>query len=632
MTVIRGFRLVRARSGASHPRRELLLLKTSARRKYVRTLLFKSKAWPSRRGIAKRCAGDLSGHGVQSSCRRLAQALSIVALCGLLAPVARAAPPLPGPANPGRIDERFTPPAVPKAAPEIIVPGPKTPVPPAEAEKIHFTLTSVILDGSTVYKPADVTSLYRDLIGKEISLAQLFALRDAFTAKYRRDGYILSQVTVPPQKISGGVVHLQAVEGYVANVSIQGDTRDSRGLIAAMAERIKASRPLNQKVLERYVLLVQDLPGVSVRTVLRPAAKLPGAADLDLLLTHRTVTSYAEVDNHGSKAIGPLQALAGINLNSLFGYDEQTGFRLATVNPAHELLYAWFQHNEILTPEGVRLNLSATYSRSKPAGALADLKPLGKSVAWHVGTDYPMIRSLARTLRVGVAFTALNNRVDLLGTQFSNDKVRYLSFTANYDVVDVLFGDSRPASNLINVELSQGFNTLGATATGSSNLSRANGHSNFTRLNLEATRIQSLPDRFSLATAAAAQVAGTPLLSAQQFGLGGDHFGRGYEPSEITGDNGLAGSIEARYELSAAQAKRDRAQIYVFYDVGQVRNIDPVVGQPKKQSLASTGLGLRFSLFHRLSADIELAKPLTRDIASRGNRHIRPLFSIFGRF
>lgn len=557
----------------------------------------------------------------------------VVALYVLLVPISKAAPPpLPGSASPSRIEQRFKPQPVPKASPEIIIPGPAAPMPPAEALKNSFTLTAVILDGSTIYKPADLTPLYRSLIGKKISLAQVFALRDTLTARYRRDGYILSQVIVPPQKVTGGVVHLQAVEGYVANVSIQGDVHDSRGLIAAMAAHIKATRPLTEKVLERYVLLMQDLPGTSVRTVLRPAAKLPGAADLDVVVAHRTVAGYAEVDNRGSKAIGPLQALVGINLNSVLGLDEQTALQMATVNPTHVLHYASLQHTEVLSPAGTRFSLAATYSHSEPRGALVSLDPLGNSLILRAGVDYPVIRSLARTLRVGVAVTSINNRVDLLGTQFSNDKVRYLSLTASYDVADTLLGDSRPASTLISTELSQGLNTLGASRNGSPNLSRANGHSNFTRLYAEFDRTQTLSGPFGLALAAAGQVAAAPLLSAEQFGLGGNRFGRGYEPSEILGDNGLAGSIEARYDLPAGNTVLTSAQLYVFYDVGKVWNIAPAPGQPKSQSLASAGLGLRFGLFRHVSAVIELAKPLTRNIASRGNRHIRPLFSILARF
>ncbi len=568
---------------------------------------------------------------VRAWSRQVARALTIVALFGVFVSVVNAQS-IPGPASPGRIEERFQPQPVPKATPEITIPGPEAPPAPAEALKIEFVLNAVVLDGSTVYRTADLAPLYRDLIGKKISLAQVFTLRDVLTGKYRRDGYILSQVIVPPQKVPDGVVHLQAVEGYVANVSIQGDAHDSRGLIADMAERIKAARPLTAAVLERYVLLMQDVPGLSVRTVLRPAQNVPGAADLDLVVTHKAITGYASIDDRGSKAIGPLQAQAGINFNSLFGRDDRTGFQLATVSPTRELQYAALQHDEVLTPEGTRLNLAATYSRSRPQGALVDLNPLGNSLSFRAGIDYPVIRSPARTLRVGGAFTTLNSSVDLLDTRFSDDKVRYLSLTASYDAADTLFGDSRPASTLVNAELSQGLDILGATRTGSTNLSVANGHSDFTRLTIDLTRNQSIAGRFGLGFAAAAQLAGGSLLSAQRFGLGGTRIGRGYEPSEILGDNGLAGSIEARYNLRTGNTVFLNPQLYVFYDVGKVWNIDPAAGQPKSQSLASAGPGVRFDLSHQVSVDIELAEPLTRDIASRANRHPRLLFSVVSRF
>ena len=48
------------------------------------------------------------------------------------------------------------------------------------------------------------------------------AYRDAhslrMSARYRNDGYILSQVIVPAQSVEGGVVRLQAIEGHVAAI------------------------------------------------------------------------------------------------------------------------------------------------------------------------------------------------------------------------------------------------------------------------------------------------------------------------------------------------------------------------------------------------------------------------------
>jgi hemolysin activation/secretion protein len=46
-----------------------------------------------------------------------------------------------------------------------------------------------------------------------------------------------------------------------------------------------------------------------------------------------------------------------------------------------------------------------------------------------------------------------------------------------------------------------------------------------------------------------AKVASGPMYLSQQFYLGGLAFGRGYGAAVISGDNGIPGSLELRYDL-----------------------------------------------------------------------------------
>jgi hemolysin activation/secretion protein len=260
------------------------------------------------------------------------------------------------------------------------------------------------------------------------------------------------------------------------------------------------------------------------------------------------------------------------------------------------------------------------------------LDAIGHTLTLHGTLDAPLLRSRSENFHISLGFTYLNSRTDLLGTPFSNDRLRYLTARAAYDFSDTLLGDGYPASTIISAELSQGFDILDANKTGSANLSRAGGHSDFTLVYGEATRIQSLFGNTSLALSIAGQHAASPLLTSVQFGLGGSRFGRGYEPSELTGDDGVAGSIEGRYDLPSIAEFLGHPQLYAFYDVGQIWNQEAPLGTPPRESLASVGGGVRFTLLGHFDLDLGLAKPLTRAIASRGNKDIRPLFSISTRF
>jgi hemolysin activation/secretion protein len=74
--------------------------------------------------------------------------------------------------------------------------------------------------------------------------------------------------------------------------------------------------------------------------------------------------------------------------------------------------------------------------------------------------------------------------------------------------------------------------------------------------------------------------------------------------------------LELRYNIDAAGA----ATAYAFYDYGRVYfNASSL---PAQQA-ASTGLGVRVSLWQHLNAYIEGALPIGRDVLALGNRDPR---------
>ena len=129
------------------------------------------------------------------------------------------------------------------------------------------------------------------------------------TRLYRNDGYILSQVVVPAQSIRDGVVRLDAVEGHVANTRVEGLVRAPRDLVEAHLERIRDARPLNAEVLERALLLINDLAGVTARATLSPSAQ-PGASDLTISFAETPRTVTLGLNNRGSKFLGPVRFTA----------------------------------------------------------------------------------------------------------------------------------------------------------------------------------------------------------------------------------------------------------------------------------------------------------------------------------
>ena len=148
---------------------------------------------------------------------------------------------------------------------------------------------------------------------------------------------------------------------------------------------------------------------------------------------------------------------------------------------------------------------------------------------------------------------------------------------------------------------------------GDLNLSRAQATPDFTKAELGLTRLQAITADWSLLASAAGQIASGPLYSVEEFGYGGQAFGRAFDSSEITGDHGLNGSLEVRYN-GLKFSPSVTLQPYGFYDIGEVWNDD--IGQVEHASGSSAGFGLRTSTDFGLTSNVGLAFPLTRSIAT----------------
>lgn len=541
---------------------------------------------------------------------------------------------LPGAADPTQIErQRFKPPPQPLSEPGALVePGADLRVPPANAGTIKFILSGVIIESATVYSNNDFLPFYEALLGKETTLTQIYNVAANLTAKYRGDGYILSQVVVPAQHIQGGVVTLRAIEGFVDRIIIEGELHDSQNLVARLAEKITADRPLHSTTLERYILLIDDLPGIRARAILKPSAT-PQAADLIVQIQSKLFDGYTGFDNRGTRYLGPYQASAEVNANSLFGLGERISLQGITATQPGELKYLQLANDLPLGDDGTRLRVSVATSQARPGFTLTENKIDSESLSSAIEVFHPFIRSRSENLSSTVRFGTRNVTTDQNAgaARLTKDIIRVFRWRGDYDFVDTSLGTS---INLISLEASQGLNILGARESGSDKLSRTNGRSDFTKANLVLQRLQVLGDGFSLLAAINSQYALSTLLSSEEFAFGGNQFGRGYDPAEITGEHGIAGKVELRYGQNVDSTLLQSYQLYGFYDAGVVWNRDSDATTPPSQSAASAGFGTRLNATDWLSANFEIGIPLTRPVDAMGKdgNDPRGFFSLVARF
>lgn len=514
---------------------------------------------------------------------------------------------VPGAADAGRVGlEGKTPILDSMKGLQITAPStaPTLPVPEG-AEDIHFVLKGMQISGATVFSDSQLAESYAPYLNQDITLAAVYKIADAITARYREAGYFLSLAYLPDQSSGEGIITLKIVEGYIGKVELP-EAMKNHGVVQAYIDRLTMQRPISAQALESFLLRLNDLPGYGVSgTISTLEDSADGAVKLTLEATGKTGTGSIVFDNFSSRYLGPNE-LAATYSKSLIPLQQSTISGLTSM-PMDEVNYAALSHAIAIAPD-ITLGVAGEFTRARPGYTLQSFEIESRSTFLGLSLDYQWVRQRQKNLSLHLSLGGRNTDSDLLGTPLTRDRIRTLRLGANYNAADNWRGRT-----FIGFKLTQGIDGFGSSDKGDQNLSRAQAKPDFTKAEFSVARLQDIHDDWSLLAAVSGQIASGPLFSAEEFGYGGQRFGRAFDASEITGDAGIAGSLELRYG-GWQDWKPVSLSPFLFYDIGTVWNKD--IAQVKRESGASAGFGVRAATDFGLSGDFGLAWPLARHIAA----------------
>jgi hemolysin activation/secretion protein len=515
-----------------------------------------------------------------------------------------------------------------EAKPRIDVKEYKIDQPPEGADNVTFTLRKVSITGNTVYNAGELRDIYTRQLGEDITLADLYGIAADITRKYRNAGYVLTQALVPPQSIGeGGEAEIRIVEGFVENIEIEGKDDNGLGLVRKYVEAIAEKKPLNVKDLERALLLVNDLPGVSARSILSPSPQTTGAADLRVIVERDFHQHSLSIDNYGSRFLGPVQLTGATNFNSTMGNNERIGLQ-AVIAPDSdlELGYIGANYNQPIGPGGTQLRARASYTETNPGFTLEQFDVEGESVYGEIGIMHPLVRRREFNIDLRAQFDARNTENTTNIPTRSEDDIRMLRAGGALEFVDTLFN---VGVNTIDLEIAKGLDILGASEEGDTNLTRTNADPQAWKANATLERLQRLTGSVNLLLHARGQLASHALLSSEEFGVGGSTLGRGFDNSEIIGDDGFAGKAELRWREPVNINQLDTYEVFTFFDAGRVYNDNPNTADFERDTLTSTGFGARAQLWDETaSASLTVGFPLNRQPETQDDEGPRVFFSL----
>jgi len=546
-------------------------------------------------------------------------------------PVAHAQ--VPGALVPGRQVEQFTPPA-PKS-----VPGPartqmQAQPKPAGSEKIMFVLKGIQLKGVTVFSEQELNKIWAPYVGQKISVAKLYDFASQITQKYANAGYALSFAFLPEQQIDNNAVVIQVVEGYVSSVHFVGDAvrngHPRAPMIERMAQKITQSKPLKTADLERYLLLMNDLPGTIAQATFSPSKTMINGSDMQIDVSYKPVALEATIDNELAPLLDRWNMGAGATVNGVFTGSDALHVKQTCGLKCDIFNYMTLGWSTYVGTEGLKLSIDATKTtETAQEGLLKALDFNGKDESVQLQASYPILRSRQQSMNVVGSFDYANSQTKIFAGTFTRDRVRTVGLAANYD-----FADRTAATNFAQLGLKQGLPYFDATDKDDPLRSRAFGSSEYTNLEFYASREQPLAiimpslSNFSLFASTRMQKAlNHSLLSSNQCYYGGSDMGRGYDNGAIGGDDCVMGNIELRRNF---QYNDFGMQAFGFGDAGLVhRQKDSLLlGEVATQGAQSVGAGLRVGFRSNVKGELTMAWPLRDQYTSDGKGAPKTLLAL----
>lgn len=479
-------------------------------------------------------------------------------------------------------------------------------------------LVGVTITGASVLASDRLADSYTDKLAKPVDLQDVAEIAERITNLYRSEGYFLSQAVAGPQDLSTGIASITVFEGHISSVRVEGPRAE---LVRPMVEALAAASLVKLSDVEKRLARVREIPGLKVTSQIRPNPDNPIEHELLLETEFDGDRVFAGVNNWGWEQAGPVQAYATYARNSVFGARDQLALSLFTTPEKPEefsQLGVGYTYG-FLNGDRIRTNLSV--SQSGGGYDPADNAQGGQSIGFAAQIERPLKlrRSQSVWFIVGVDFQHKEN--DWITGGGYQDELRVARLALRGSKYD------NSSSTRYYVSVSKGLDLLGASGSSAWNRSRYDADAEFLKINGNFSHYRDIGTHFGLYTDVYGQYTDEPLLISEEFSVGGPDLGRAYRFGELTGDRGVGGVIELRAGFAPEGDVLSFLQGYTFYDIAAVWNAIPDEAW-EKDDLSSAGVGMRVSLFDKVSARLEMAKPLTRTPYDEADRDWRQFFQL----
>ena len=479
----------------------------------------------------------------------------------------------------------------------------------AETEvKPRFDIWEYRVLGNTVLTPVQIETLIYPRLGKGKTIDSVEEVRQALETLYRDSGYGAVFVDIPEQDVEGGIVRLRVTEGRLDRVRVSGARYFANSQIRAAIPALTPGTVLNLPELQSELALVNRLArDRSIAPVLR-AGRTPGTVDVELKVKDE-LPLHASVEVNDRYTSDTSKTRASINLSYDNFWQRYHSLSLQYQTAPEASSEAQVIAATYLAPLSSG-NLLAVYAvdTDSEVATVGTLSVLGKGRIYGARYIVPLPESArySHSMTFGGDFKDFEEDVRIDADQGLSTPIQYASWSMVYN------GNVRTQSTTTSFNMGANLGIRGlANDAAEFESKRFKASPNYFSLRADAAHDRAFLLGTRLALRLGGQYSVEPLISNEQFSIGGAESVRGYLESESLGDYGISGTLELQSPAINRWLSPSIQQLYalLFADAGMVRVIDALKDQATGTDLSSWGAGVRFAGFG-LTGSLDWAYPL----------------------
>lgn len=490
----------------------------------------------------------------------------------------------------------------------------QTNVPVQGSDQSTMQVHNLNITGALAYSEAELIRVSGFQINSTLNLDQLRAMATKISDFYHAHGYFVAQAYLPAQDIRNGILTITVMEGRYGKIALSNHSNVSNTLLNGYLDGLQQHDVITAAALENRLLLLSDLPGIKVNSVLAPGSKL-GESDLSIDVTQGArISGSVDVDNAGNRYTGEYRLGLSLNFNEPLGLGDVASLRALTSGEGLRYLRGAYQ----MQFGKLKAGLAYSTLEYKLGEEFADLGAHGNTKVASAFVGYPFIRSRSKNLygQLGYDAKTFKDYVDAFGT-VADKQSKLLTASLYGDFRDSLDFHSAGAQTNYSLSFTAGELDLQSPVMRSFDAITAQQNGHFNKVNFNLSRLQNLSDSLALFGSLSGQMASKNLDVSEKMELGGMYGVRAYPEGEAFADQGVLANLELRWQLPRSNAASSQWQLIGFVDAGRVDiNKNPWTDARNHRSLSGAGLGVNWSDYNNFVVKAYYAKKLGNEAAT----------------